>query len=108
MSKTGSGKQVAKKKNIAPPFHIMDFFCNQHPHNKEGLAQHAFLEDLMLYVATSYQPRSFVKNLWLRWMVLCECVQFPYKHQSVIEVLPNMLGLGYLTNSSLCSRVPKP
>ncbi len=108
MSKTRSGKQVAKQKNIAPPFHIIDFFCNQHPHNKEGSTQHAILEDLMLYVATSYQPISFVKNLWLKWLVLCECVQFPYQHQSVIQVFPNMLRLEYLTNSSLGSKVPKP
>lgn len=108
MSKIGSGKQVAKKMNIAPPSHIIDFFCNQHLHNKEGLAQHACLEDRMLYVATSYQPMSFVENVWLRWLVLCKCVQFPYQHQRVIEVFPNMSGLGYLTNSSLGSRVPKP
>lgn len=108
MSKIGSGKQVAKKMNIGPPSHIIDFFCNQHPHNKEGPTQHAFLEDAMLYVATSYQPMSFVENVWLRWLILCECVQFPYQHQRVIEVFPNMSGLGYLTNSSLGSRVPKP
>jgi hypothetical protein len=50
VTKTQSEKQATKKRKIVPPFQIINFFSNQHIYNKLNLLQHAFLEDLVLYV----------------------------------------------------------
>jgi hypothetical protein len=55
--------------------------------------QHAFFEDLVLYIAKGYHLLSYVENPWLRHMVLRQClhVVFPSQHQLVTNVLPNIV-----------------
>jgi hypothetical protein len=61
-----------KRKNILP-FMIIEFFGYQQPYNKIDPMQHAFLENMVLYIAKGYHPLFFVKNPWLKCMVLMEC-----------------------------------
>jgi hypothetical protein len=85
----GDQRQATKKWKTIFPSQITNFFNNQRPYNKFDLAQQAFLEDLVLYIAKGYQPVSFVENLWLKHLTLHQCghVRFPIRHQLVDEML---------------------
>ncbi len=75
------------------PFSNHVLFGSQWFYHKLDPLQHAFLEDLVLYVAKGYWLLSSDENPWLRRLVLwkCGCVYFPSCRQMEIEVLPNMV-----------------
>jgi hypothetical protein len=75
------GETTKKRKNI-PPFLIIEFFGTQQPYNKIDPTQHAFFEDLILYIMKGYHPLSSIENSWLRRMVLTQHmhVKFPFQH----------------------------
>jgi hypothetical protein len=70
MAKTNE-KQVAKR-IIQPSFYNF-FFCKHKLYSKYGQPQQDFFEVLMLYVAKSYRPWSFVENPWLQRLVIHQC-----------------------------------
>jgi hypothetical protein len=80
-----------KRKNISPS--LITKFGNHQPYNKTNLVQHGFHEDLILYITNGYHPLSSIENPWLRRMVLKQCprVLFPFQHQPMTNVLPNIV-----------------
>jgi hypothetical protein len=89
----GDGPQQQRKWKIFLLFFIIEFFGNHQLYNKIDLVQHGFLEDIILYITKGYHRLSSVENPWLRSMVLRQrlCVVFPFRHQLVINVLPNIV-----------------
>jgi len=46
------------------PLLITKFFGSHWPYNKTNLTQHAFFEDMVLYIAKGYHLMSFIENSW--------------------------------------------
>ncbi len=67
---------------------------NTIPYHKSDLAQHAFLEDLYLYIAKGYHLLSLVENLWLKGFVMHKNpkVVFPFHHHLVKEIFLHMVS----------------
>jgi hypothetical protein len=62
--------------------------------NKHGDETHQwFLEDLVLYICKGYKPLSTCKNIWLRSLVIhqCLCVNFLSCSNLLEHVLPEII-----------------
>jgi hypothetical protein len=67
-------REARKKRKISFLLWSLSFLASyQQPYNKIDPMQHAFLEDMVLYIAKGYHPLSFVKNPWLKCKVLRQC-----------------------------------
>jgi hypothetical protein len=71
-----------------------EFFRNIIPYHKSDLAQHAFLEDLCLYIAKGYHILSLVENPWFKRFVMHENpkVVFPSRHHLIKEIFLLMVS----------------
>jgi hypothetical protein len=69
-----------KKGKIFIIFLSLSFLAPHQPYNKINLVQHAFFEDLVLYITKGYHPLSFVDNPCGRRMVLTQHLRviFPF------------------------------
>jgi hypothetical protein len=71
---------------------ISNFFNFIVPYKNSNLAQELFFEDLILYIIKGYQPLSYIENVWLRRLALCQCgLVIPSRRQFSNKVILSMV-----------------
>jgi hypothetical protein len=64
---------LQRRRLIFPILPYLNFFVSKDPFKKDDVEQKMFMENLALLIMKNHLPMQFVKNMWLKCLMLQLC-----------------------------------